>query len=164
MKTWYQINKAQRIERWENALRVLKALTPHERKRHFDMSRWGAKTACGTVACAAGYCGLDPWFRRQGFKMRLKERVIVLDQNKVDDVLDLHADSWSYYGDTIKIRVTVTDIDSVDGFFGSEGAEKIFWNDRKRPVDKVIREIQSYIKKLRQEPEELVLDALMQAA
>lgn len=55
------------IERWENALRVLRQMTPHERKRHFDMSSWGVVTDCGTVACLAGHCSLDPWFRRRGF-------------------------------------------------------------------------------------------------
>lgn len=55
------------IERWQNALRVLKAMTEHEIARHFDMSTWGRKTACGTVACLAGHCALDPWFNERGF-------------------------------------------------------------------------------------------------
>lgn len=57
------------LERWKNCLRVLRALTPHERKNHFEMSKWGEKNDCGTVGCAAGHCGLDPWFRRRGLKM-----------------------------------------------------------------------------------------------
>jgi hypothetical protein len=69
MKTWDECSKKEQIERWENAVRILKSLTPHQRKEHFDMSHWGAKTPCGTVACAAGHCGLDPWFRKRGFKM-----------------------------------------------------------------------------------------------
>lgn len=55
------------IERWENVIRVLRNLTPHQRKYHFDMTTFGRKTDCGTVACAAGHCSLDPWFRRRGF-------------------------------------------------------------------------------------------------
>lgn len=56
------------VERWENALRVLRKMTKHQRQKHFDMSTWGEVTACGTVACLAGHCSLDPWFRRRGFK------------------------------------------------------------------------------------------------
>jgi hypothetical protein len=57
------------IERWQQAGRVLDALSPHERQNHWDMSTWGTKTDCGTVACAAGHCGLDAWFQARGFKM-----------------------------------------------------------------------------------------------
>lgn len=69
VKEWRDVTPAQRIERVENLLRVLRALTPHERKKHFDMGTWGAKTQCGTVACAAGWAGMDPWFKRRGFVM-----------------------------------------------------------------------------------------------
>ena len=57
----------EQIERWERVERVLTELTPHERRKHFDMRGWARKTPCGTVACAAGHCGMDPWFRRRGF-------------------------------------------------------------------------------------------------
>lgn len=57
------------IERWVNVERVLAAMPEHERQHHWDMSTWGKKTTCGTVACAAGTCGLDPWFRERGFKL-----------------------------------------------------------------------------------------------
>jgi hypothetical protein len=60
--------RKQLIARWENALRVLETMTPHERRKHFNMARWGQKTECGTVACLAGHCSLDPWFRRRGFR------------------------------------------------------------------------------------------------
>src|SRR6202020_70353 len=60
------------IERWENCLRVLQNLTPHQRKRHWNMARFGYKNECGTVACAAGHCGLDTWFRRRGLKLDFK--------------------------------------------------------------------------------------------
>lgn len=55
------------IERWEQALRVLENMTEHERLHHFDMSFWAKRTACGTVACLAGHCSFDPWFRERGF-------------------------------------------------------------------------------------------------
>lgn len=57
------------IERWSNVERVLESMPEHERREHWNMATWGEKTDCGTVACAAGHCGLDPWFRRRGFKL-----------------------------------------------------------------------------------------------
>jgi hypothetical protein len=71
MKDWFSITPREKIERWENVLRVLKGLTPHQRAHHWDMESWGYNTHCGTVACAAGHCGLDPWFRRRGFKLNV---------------------------------------------------------------------------------------------
>lgn len=68
-KMWNQCTQAEKIERWRNVLRVLLSLSPHERQRHFTMNTWGELTPCGTVACAAGHCGMDPWFRSQGFIM-----------------------------------------------------------------------------------------------
>ena len=56
------------VERWEQALRVLEGMTEHERTKHFNMGIWGAETDCGTVACLAGHCSLDPWFRDRGFR------------------------------------------------------------------------------------------------
>lgn len=55
------------LERWKEALRVLEEMTPHERLKHLDMSIWGQRTQCGTVACLAGHCSLKPWFRDRGF-------------------------------------------------------------------------------------------------
>src|SRR6267378_1550966 len=69
MKHWDDITPKEQIARWEQVLRVLRGLTKHERKKHFNMGFFGQKTSCGTVACAAGHCGLDPWFRRRGFKL-----------------------------------------------------------------------------------------------
>lgn len=56
------------IERYEQLIRVMQALSPHARKKHFDMRNWGQRTDCGTTMCAAGFAGSDPWFRKQGFK------------------------------------------------------------------------------------------------
>lgn len=57
------------IEKWENVHRVLHDMPEHDRQKHWDMAHWGVLTECGTVACAAGHCGLDPWFRERGFKL-----------------------------------------------------------------------------------------------
>src|SRR5258708_4642058 len=57
------------IERWDNVERVLVSMPEHERQRHWNMGTWGEVTDCGTVACAAGHCGLDPWFRERGFAL-----------------------------------------------------------------------------------------------
>ncbi len=57
------------VERWGQGVRVLECLPEHERERHWDMGVWGRVTACGTIACAAGHCGQDPWFRERGFKL-----------------------------------------------------------------------------------------------
>jgi hypothetical protein len=57
------------IERWQNVPRVLDTMTEKERQSNWDMGTWGRITECGTVHCAAGRCGLDPWFRDRGFKM-----------------------------------------------------------------------------------------------
>jgi hypothetical protein len=72
MKHWDTLTQAQRIERWENVLRVLRALTPHERREHWSMGTFGYADKCGTVACAAGHCGMDAWFRRRNFRMDIR--------------------------------------------------------------------------------------------
>lgn len=111
-------SKKKLIERWENVLRVLQSLTPHQRKKHWDMDRFGYQTACGTVACAAGHCGLDPWFRKRGYKME-----------------------WS-------AGELFTPWDAEYKFFGYEGTEDIFYDPTPRPVGQVIREVRAHIKKL----------------
>ncbi len=109
------------IVRWENCLRVLQRLTPHERRNHWDMSFFGRKNACGTVACAAGHCGLDPWFRRRGFTLRFN--------SEGQDIMDGGI---------------------VETFFGYKGTNKIFFNSTHRPVRTVIREVKNHIKWLQQ--------------
>jgi hypothetical protein len=108
----------QQIERWQNVERVLHKMPEHERQKHWDMATWGEKTACGTVACAAGHCGLDPWFRRRGFKLDFKG------------------------GDY--------EISDVPEFFGFEGARRIFFNAKRRPVEAVLAEVREYVAELRQ--------------
>lgn len=82
MKSFYNISQGQQIERWGNVLRVLQALTPHQRRKHWDMGGFGRKTDCGTIACAAGHAGLDPWFRRRGFKLAFNR----FGDSVIDDV------------------------------------------------------------------------------
>ena len=50
------------IERLEQVIRVLEEL-PREKK--FNLRTF---MICGTTACACGWAGVDPWFRRRGFK------------------------------------------------------------------------------------------------
>lgn len=63
------VTKEQEIERLTQLIRVMRGLSRHERRRHFDIRQWGMQTDCGTTMCAAGFCGSDPWFRRRGFKL-----------------------------------------------------------------------------------------------
>jgi hypothetical protein len=60
------------IERWEHVDLVLTDMPQHERQKHWDMSQWGQATECGTVACAAGHCGMNPWFRERGFRLDIE--------------------------------------------------------------------------------------------
>lgn len=127
MKTFDECTKEQKIERWENVLRVLRALTPHQRRRHWNMGFFASVTDCGTVACAAGHCAFDPWFRRRGFAM---------DRKRIDA---------EYLTDGSNIGYTVP------YFFGKEGSDDIFFKTDRRPVREVIKEVLAYIKSLRTE-------------
>jgi len=118
----------EKIERWENAIRVLKRLTPHERRKHWQMGWWGEKNECGTVACAAGHCALDPWFRRRGLRM------------------DFH------YLRRIKVWELEFNSGCVGEFFGEEGTRSIFYDGSNRSVACVIREIKHYIRFLKTDP------------
>jgi hypothetical protein len=68
-RSWDYISLEEKIERVDRARLVLKRMSKHAIEKHFDMSIWGNQTPCGTVGCAAGQCGLDPWFNRRGFRM-----------------------------------------------------------------------------------------------
>jgi hypothetical protein len=57
----------QLLERWQQAQRVLEEMSEYVIKNRFYMGSWGWRTECGTVACLAGHCGMDPWFRQRGF-------------------------------------------------------------------------------------------------
>ena len=121
----------QLIERWENVLRVLRSLTPHQRKKHWDMRTWGMETECGTVACAAGHCALDPWFQKRGFQGSMV-------QGSDCRVLAFNGDTFTRDCEVIQ-------------FFGSHGTSRIFLNQNRRPVSAVIREVRSHIKWLKEQ-------------
>jgi hypothetical protein len=69
---WDEIPHSERVIRWERVFKTLDDMSPHAIENHFDMAFWGKRTDCGTVGCAAGQCGLDPWFKRRGFEMRFQ--------------------------------------------------------------------------------------------
>lgn len=120
-----RIPREAQIERWQNVLRVLESLPEHERTKHWDMSTWGQKSECGTVACAAGHCGMDPWFRSQGFTMDL------VPCNCAPD-----CDFWN---------VHIKDV----GLFFGDGASGIFCNATPRSVDVVINEVKEHLEELK---------------
>jgi hypothetical protein len=146
---WHQATWAQRIERWENVLRVLQNLTPHERKKRWDMGDYGHVNECGTVACAAGHCGLDPWFRRRGFKMDF----FVIHEYK-RSLIEVH-------GFSVKeaiIESTESDFPEMNApeFFGETGFDYIFNNGAQRSVCTVIKEVKNHIKILKEEQTETI--------
>lgn len=119
---WREASNQEKIERWEQAIRVLENMDEHTRTKHWHMAKWGVVTYCGTVACAAGHCGMDPWFMERG--------------------LVLHDDrEWD--GINPSFRATVRE------FFGDEGYHNIFMNGTERSVDQVINEIREYVVVLR---------------
>lgn len=127
MIKWDDATPEQQLMRWENVVRVLGALTPHERKKHWNMQSWGQKTECGTVACAAGHCGLDSWFRRRGFRL-----------------------NFIYDGESWDTNLAEDD-NLVMDFFGYDGPRQIFYNGDRRSVSTVIKEVKAYIKDLKLE-------------
>lgn len=133
MKYWWTISGEEQVERWENVLRVLREMTPHERRKHWDMGTWGEKTECGTVACAAGRCGLDSWFRRRGFRMTFSRYAFENQPGEIE------------YEWNSELSVPASD------FFGHDGTQKIFLNGHRRSVGKVIKEVEAYIEELKQE-------------
>lgn len=128
MKNFTDITQAQQVERWENVLRVLKALTPHQRKQHWNMGRYLDKTECGTVGCAAGHCSMDPYFRRRGLTL--------IPQSYGDHAAYAQTTDGSYF------------TDKVNAFFGHDGSRYIFFDTQPRPVAQVIKEVRAHIKTL----------------
>lgn len=64
-------NKALSRERLLKLAWLLENLTEEfpQKKVRFDLEIWAAKhSSCHTVACACGWAGMHPWFRRRGFK------------------------------------------------------------------------------------------------
>ena len=60
---------AKYIERLEQVVRVLVELPPEKK---FRLNSW---MICDTTACAGGWAGMDPWFRRRGFKTKKHRNV-----------------------------------------------------------------------------------------
>ena len=130
MKLWEDCTLKEKIERWENAIRVLKNLSPHEKRKHWDMSFWAKKTDCGTVACAASHCAMDRWFTRRGLVLEFRE----------EEYRDVET------GELVMEEFATVDYDD---FFGYDGSDAIFCNTDPRPVSKVIREIENYVRFLK---------------
>lgn len=103
---WNKASPAEQILRASKLVETLEGLTLHEQLKHFDMSDWLYTNECGTVGCAAGQCGIRPWFRNRGFKIDL----VPLD------------------GDPLDLQVRFPDLQSGD-FFGDELDFTIFTNN-----------------------------------
>ena len=100
------------IERWSNVHRVLNAMPEHERLKHWDMSTWGEATECGTVACAAGHCGLDPWFRERGFRLDVSAASVEI--SNVTEFFGLEGSERIFMNG--KLRPVETVIEEVRGY------------------------------------------------
>ena len=150
IKNWNSCTPAEQIERYEHVVEVLKSMTPHERREHWNMSLWGVATECGTVHCAAGKCGLTPWFIKRGLKLKPTplEKLIWKDHegntiipNALGDSEEIGGAGSFEGGDN-----------AVERFFGAVGTDSIFTNDELRPVSEVINEVKLYIKHLKALP------------
>lgn len=129
------------IEKWENVRRVLDSLDAHAREKHFSMGYWGIQTDCGTVACAAGHCAMDPWFQERGFKARLL---------KGSRGLSIYYDGeWSFYRWTTMIRRFFGAYDPPELSTIAQDAMDIFTNSNDRTVDQVIAEIDAVLAKMK---------------
>lgn len=55
----------------ERLLQVVRVLEELPKEKKFDLGTW---YECGTVGCACGWAGQDPWFRRRGFRSEKRHR------------------------------------------------------------------------------------------
>jgi hypothetical protein len=124
-KDWTECSPEERIQRWEKGIELLKSLPKHVRRKHWDMSSWGHKTACGTAACAAGHMGMHRWFRARGLVLKVARTM--------DDV------NWEKSWPKLK----------PDAFFGSDGSDAIFNNGTQRSIEAVIAEMQLFLIELK---------------
>lgn len=136
---WDDATPEERILRASKLVETLEGLTLHEQRKHFNMSDWLWKSECGTIGCAAGQCGVRPWFRSRGFK-------IDLVQDKYSDTGKLIKDSFS------------TDFPALQTqeFFGDDIDDNIFTNDKftkqgggREVYKQVLNAARLYVKKLR---------------
>lgn len=136
MKEWNELTIDEKIRRWEHVDLTLKNLSPHEKRKHFNLGEWGKKTECGTVACVAGHCGLDPYFRRQGFKLEFK-------------FVSFHFGSKEGYWEMDN------DIaNDAHAFFGNEGYHLVFLGEDvkgKQTVSDARKAVQRYVKELKEQ-------------
>ncbi len=153
---WDALTIDEKIARWRSVQRVLEALTPRQRKREFDMRYWNTvdpsqlpkeavratKTSCGTAACAAGWCAADPQFHKEGYFAKP-----TFDHKQWKD-----EGSPKITNITLLSRYTKHgfNVDEED-FFGNFGADAIFLDPTRRPVEKVILEVRRYILSLETE-------------
>jgi hypothetical protein len=141
MKHWSDCSLKEKIERWEHVITVLKAITPHERRKHWNMGTYGEETACGTIGCAAGFVARDPWFKRRGFKM--VREIISVEKAKQYGYSDEMLTTWGRTSWEWRDGVTP------ESFFGTEGCEQVFFRSEQRSVSTVIKEVKSYIRELK---------------
>ena len=133
---WEKISVTEKVERWENALRVLKFLPPEVKKKHFDMASWGyTAPECGTNACAAGYCGMHPWFIERGLEL-LPEKISKSAFKKGEMGIGIFK-GYSVNSSPVGL------------FFGHKGANKIFYDGTDRSVTQVMKEIRNHIKDMK---------------
>ncbi len=162
---WINLTPAERVVRWEGVLRVLTNLTPKQRREEFEMNLWLLnpknavnaptefkfldKTKCGTAACAAGYCGIDKDFNKQGFVIQnvfLKDAWIEADKPSFNDQKDVERFGYTFdMDDFLDLQWNAP----LNDFFGEAGSSQIFENGDTRPVNDVITEVKSYINNLK---------------
>lgn len=129
--TWDNATDAEKVLRVRNLIRVLTGLTAHERKKHFDMGDWLEKNTCGTVGCAAGFCGIDPWFRRHGFKIDLvKNSAQDIAQSGVTHSLKQMTSPEDFFGDQLCDQVFINGVfmrgDGIDQHKAVLGAVRLY--------------------------------------
>ena len=97
----------QLLERTQQIVRVLREV--RDDGRNFSLSVWGEEIheedKCGTVACAIGWMGFNPWFRRRGFCM-------VVDDENEDQGQKMYLPRFSHQGGVYE------GWDAVTRFFG----------------------------------------------
>lgn len=138
---WDDATPEEQILRASKLVETLEGLTLHEQRKHFNMSDWLWKSECGTIGCAAGQCGVRPWFRNRGFK-------IDLVQDKDLDTGKLIKDSFSTHFPELQ----------TEEFFGNDIDDNIFTNGKftkqgggREVYKQVLNAARLYVKKLRAE-------------
>lgn len=138
VKLWPDLTDAEKLERWEQVEQVMLNMPEHERTQHFDMGTWGTHTDCGTVACVAGHCGLNPGFIAQGFEL-------------VSQVIPGYFNGGGYVLEHITLDFSIQPED----FFGTRGDMKVFTQiGNPKPLsavtfDEALGSVRKYILELR---------------